>query len=192
MKAAVFLDRDGVLIEDVDLLVRPEQVCLMAGAAEALQLLARSGYDLVVVTNQTVVARGLATEREVETVNRHVADCLEQAGGPRLELFYYCPHHPKAHVPEFRIVCSCRKPQPGMLIAAASEHGIELRSSFIIGDRMTDIAAGKSAMCRAVLVQSGKHLCPPIETVDPLDRDLAPDFTCVDLSSAVTWILSNR
>lgn len=192
MKAAVFLDRDGVLIEDVDLLVRPEEVRVMAGAAEALCALTRAGYQLIVVSNQTVVARGLSTEQEVEAVNRYVADRLEQAGGPRLKFFYFCPHHPKATLPDYRIACSCRKPRPGMLVTAAADHGIDLSSSFMIGDRITDMVAGKSANCRTVLVQTGRHWCAPIETLEPLDASEAPDFVCFDLASAAKWILSSR
>lgn len=192
MKAAVFLDRDGVLVQDVDLLIRREDMRLLAGVPEALGLLKRAGYSLNVVSNQTVVARGMASEAEVSALNEHLQQMIEQAGGPRLDGWYFCPHHSKATVPAYRINCQCRKPQPGMLLRAARELDLNLSASFMVGDRITDIIAGSAAGCNTILVQTGKHLERPIETAEPLDMSILPDYVCADLSAAVQWILGIR
>ena len=189
LRPAVFVDRDGVLIQDNGFVIHDDQIVLLDGVPEALCSLEASGMALVVVTNQAAVARGLIGEEELVRINKAVADRIEQAGGPRLDAFYYCPHHPDADLVEYRVVCSCRKPRPGMLRRAAEEHGLDLRASFLVGDRMSDIAAGAAAGCRTVLVTCGRHDAPPIVTVDPL-ADCRPDHRCADLRTASTWILS--
>jgi len=157
-----------------------------------VKLLRASGFQLIVVSNQAVVARGLATEPEVELINRRIGELIEQAGGPRIDAFYYCPHHPKATLPAYRKVCDCRKPEPGMLLRAAREHGIDLKRSFMVGDRMTDIIAGAKAGARTVLIQTGQHTAPPIETAEPLDPSIKADHVCGSLAEASDWILSNK
>lgn len=186
---AVFLDRDGVLIEDNGLLIRAEEIRLFDDAPSALALFKSTGFLLIVVTNQTVVSRGLASEEEVAELNRAVRDSIVKAGGPLLDAFYVCPHHPNATLERYRKLCDCRKPRPGMLFQAAREWDIDLGSSFMIGDRITDIAAGASAGCRTILLRTGAHLVPPIETVEPLDPELAPNFACDTLTEAAEWIL---
>lgn len=190
--AAVFLDRDGVLIEDVDLLTSPGEIRVLDGVPLALRSLEQAGFRLIVISNQTVVARGLATEADVCAMNTEVERHLIGAGGPHLDGFYFCPHHPKATLPAYRVACECRKPRPGLLVQAAREHDLGLKSSFVVGDRGSDIVAGARAGCRTVLVQTGKHREPPIETVDPVDGSVQPDHVCADLPEAATWILSAR
>ena len=187
---AVFLDRDGVLIEDVDLLTQTAQVRPLPGVAAALQRLKAAGFLLIVVSNQTVVARGLSTEREVEEINREVARRLAEQGAPPLDAFYFCPHHPKATLVAYRKDCDCRKPRPGMLRQAAADFNIVLSASFMVGDRITDVAAGAAAGCRTVLTQTGQHATPAIETSEPLDPSLRPDWTCANLTAAAEWILA--
>lgn len=188
-RAAVFLDRDGVLIEDRDLLVDSAQIRVLEGVPEALNRLRAAGFRLVVVTNQPVVARGLITERELDAIHARMQELLEQAGSPPLDAIYSCPHHPNATLPEYRVACDCRKPRPGMLRSAASEHGLDLGASFLVGDRLTDVAAGARAGCRTVLVTSRHTYSPPIVTPDPLDDLPQPDFVCANLAAAVDWIL---
>jgi D-glycero-D-manno-heptose 1,7-bisphosphate phosphatase len=188
MSAAVFLDRDGVLVRDVDLLSRIDDVYVLEGVPQALDLLHRVGFRLVVVSNQTVVARGLASEAEVHALHCHLQELLEQAGGPRLDGWYFCPHHPKATLIQYREVCQCRKPRPGLIHQAARGLGLDLRASFMVGDRITDIIAGARAGTRTVLVQTGKHLDPPIEMSEPLEAAIQPDHTCMDLREAAQWI----
>lgn len=189
---AVFLDRDGVLIEDVDWLTRPGQIRILPGVPQALRRLAGAGFRLVVVTNQPIIARGLLAEAELEVLHAAIAAQLAGAGAPPLDRFYYCPHHPRATLPAYRVNCECRKPRPGLLLRAAEELGLNLRASFMIGDRMSDIAAGAAAGCRAVLVQTGKHREPPIQTAEPPDPLLKPDWTCADLSAAAQWVLNHQ
>jgi len=192
MNAAIFLDRDGVLIEDVHLLTNPGQVRFLEGVPQALRSLQEAGFRLIVISNQTVVARGLVTEQEVYAINAEMEHLLEQAGGPRLDGFYFCPHHPNATLPAYRTACECRKPRPGLLLRAAREHNLNLGASFVVGDRITDIIAGARAGCRTVLIQTGKHLAPPIETVEPLDNSVQPDYICANLNAAARWILEVR
>lgn len=188
---AIFLDRDGVLIDDVDLLTRPDQIRILEGVPEALRRLAEAGFKLIVVSNQSVVARGLLTEPEVENLNRTVEARLLAAGAPALDAFYYCPHHPNAAAPEYRLICECRKPQPGLLRRAERDFGIDLPRSFMVGDRLTDIEAGQRAGCRTVWVQTGKHTAPRIQTAEPLGmkEPIQPDYTCPGLKRAAQWIL---
>lgn len=188
---AVFLDRDGVLIEDVDLLTRADQLRLLPGVPEALCALSDAGFKLIVVSNQPVVARGLITEADVEQIHSELQQRLLAAGSPAVERFYFCPHHPNATLPEYRIVCDCRKPRPGMFLQAAREREIDLRSSFAVGDRITDIIAGAKAGCRTILVQTGKHQDKPIETSGPLDVSVRPNHTCANLPAAARWLLKH-
>ena len=186
---AVFLDRDGVLIEDVHLLSTPESICVRDDAPQALVKIRNAGFRLIVVSNQTVVARGILTEPEMKLLHRQVEEALQDNGAPALDGFYYCPHHPRATVQDYRVDCDCRKPRAGLLLRAAAEHDIHPVRSFMIGDRITDIIAGSSAGCRTVLVETGQHLAPPIETSAPIDNSILPDHTCANLAEAAQWIL---
>lgn len=190
-KKAVFLDRDGVIIKDVHLLTRPSELFILKGVPESLASLKAKNYLLLVVTNQPVVARGLIDEEQVRKTNDALASLIRKQSGPALDDFYYCPHHPNATLERYRKICDCRKPNPGMLLEAAKEWNIDLNRSFMIGDRITDIIAGSKAGCKTVLVETGAHLAPPIETVGPLDLSIKPDYTCADLTGAAKWILEN-
>jgi D-glycero-D-manno-heptose 1,7-bisphosphate phosphatase len=186
---AVFLDRDGVLIHDVHLLTRCDQVELYACAAQAIHDLHGAGFIVVVVTNQTVVARGLASEQEVKQVHAWIQELLHKVEGAQVDRFYFCPHHPNASLPAYRMECSCRKPSPGMLHRAACDLSIDLQSSWMVGDRISDIIAGSRAGCRTILVETGKHTDPPIESKDLDVTGISADFCCADLIAAVKMIL---
>ncbi len=188
---AVFLDRDGVLIEDRGGLVASAAISVLPGVAGALVRLSRAGFDLVVVTNQPIIARGLATEEGVSRVNDAVSELLLALGGAPIRRFYVCPHHPNADLAEYRLACDCRKPRPGLVLRAAAELGLDLGRSYMVGDRMSDVAAGARAGCRTILVRTGDtHLAPPIETPDPVEPDLVADHVVDDLAAAAHWILS--
>lgn len=189
LQSAVFMDRDGVLIEDIHLLTQPFEVGLFGGVPWAIRSLKSAGYKVVVVSNQTVVARGLATEHDVHKVHEWIQHLLVEAGGERIDAFYFCPHHPHATLPQYRIACECRKPRPGLLLRAASKLEIDLHSSYMIGDRITDIIAGQRAGCTTILVKSGRHLDPPIETPDSVDLSCQPNYECDDIRQAAEWIL---
>jgi len=186
----VFLDRDGVLVDDRGFLLRAEQIRLLAGVPAALGRLKAAGMFLAAVSNQAAVARGLLDEGRLAELNGLIVERIAALGGPRLDAVYCCPHHPQADLPEYRVACACRKPRPGMILRAAAEHGLDLGASFLVGDRMTDIAAGAAAGCRTVLVACGRHDAPPIVTLDPIDPACRPDHVCRDLEEASAWILA--
>ena len=151
---AIFLDRDGALIEEVHYLSQVEQVQLLTNVVEGLRLLERSGFALVVVTNQAGVARGYFPETQVDVIHRHLEDELARHG-ISITAWKYCPHHPTEGEGAYRLDCSCRKPAPGMLLEAARELNLDLPRSFMIGDKRSDLEAGSRAGCRSVLVRTG-------------------------------------
>jgi D-glycero-D-manno-heptose 1,7-bisphosphate phosphatase len=188
-RAAVFLDRDGVLNKEVSPASAPRRLTMFGWVPGALRLLAARDFELVVVSNQTVVARGLLTPEEMEALNRRLFADIATHGGPRLDHFYYCPHHPSATLSAYRCACDCRKPRPGLLTRAARRLKIDLAGSFMIGDRISDVMAGAAAGCRTILVESGAHRDPPIEGAEGLAPP-APDFQCPTLREAAEWLTS--
>jgi len=165
-KAAVFLDRDGVLIEEVGYLSKVGQVRLIAGATEAVAALNRLGVTVVVVTNQSGVARGYFPEERVGEVHRSL-DALLAMRGARVDRYYYCPHHPEAEVERYRLRCECRKPRPGLLLRAAAELGVDLARSHLVGDKASDLAAGGAAGCKCILVRTGYGTLVDVTAPDP-------------------------
>ena len=191
VKKAIFLDRDGVLVEDVHLLARFEHIRVLDGVATSLSTLRSLGYLLIVVSNQPIVARGIIEESDVIAIQREVERLISLKNGPRIDAFYYCPHHPEATRPQYRADCECRKPRPGMIQQASDEHCIDLARSIMIGDRITDIIAGQRAGCRSILLQTGRHLDPPIQTSEPINPNITADFVCTGLTEAAAWISKN-
>jgi D-glycero-D-manno-heptose 1,7-bisphosphate phosphatase len=177
------------LIRDVGLLTREEDIHVYKDVPIALKQLKENGYCLIVVSNQAVVARGLLTETEMWSLNQQVNKAIVKAGGPDPDAFYYCPHHPNATLDAYRLDCDCRKPRPGMILQAAREHNIDLNTSFLVGDRITDIIAGYHAGCRTILVQSWQHKSPPIQTTESIDLSIQPDYTCMRFKQAAKWML---
>jgi D-glycero-D-manno-heptose 1,7-bisphosphate phosphatase len=185
-RPALFLDRDGVIVEDVSVVVDPAALRLLEGVTEAIVCAKQTGLVVVVVTNQPIVARGLATEDDVLSVHRAL-DALLRPRGAGVDAFFFCPHHPRATVERYRIACHCRKPRPGMLRRAASELNLDLRASVMVGDRISDVEAGARAGCRTILVETGMHLAPAIESLDG-DMTATPDFVARNLGEAVAWM----
>lgn|SRR5487761_1146945 len=179
---AIFLDKDGTLLEDVPYNVEPRLMRLSPGAGEAVRLLAPH-YRLIVVSNQSGVAHGFFAESALRSVESRLRQLLADHGAT-LSAFYYCPHHPQGQVAAYRRRCDCRKPQPGMLLRAAAEHGIDLRGSWMVGDILDDIEAGRRAGCRTLLVDNGG------ETEWRLGDDRGPDFTTRNLFAAAECILA--
>jgi D-glycero-D-manno-heptose 1,7-bisphosphate phosphatase len=153
MRRAVFLDRDGTINQEREYLHRMEDFSFIPGAPRAIRLLNRAGFLVVVVTNQSGVARGYYGEEDVEALHGFISRALAGLGG-RVDSWLYCPHHPEGRG-AYAVSCSCRKPLPGMLLDAAERLGIDLASSFMIGDKLTDVEAGLAAGCRPILVRSG-------------------------------------
>ena len=178
--SAVFLDRDGVINEEVGLLYRTDQLRLIAGSAEAIRKLNALDLPVIVVTNQSVVAHGLCSEEALAGIHEELRRQLAKSGAS-LSAIYYCPHHKDAEVAEYRRTCDDRKPGIGMLQAAAADFGLDLRNCVLIGDRRGDIEAGKAAGCLTILVETG--FATPISC-----HPAVPDQVCRDLAGAVDFI----
>ncbi len=182
-RPAVFLDRDGTIVREVEYLREPSQLRLLPGAAAAIRRLNEAGIPVVVVTNQSGIARGMFTEDDLQAVHDELRRRLA-ARGARLDAVYYCPHHPEATVKEYRKRCRCRKPAPGLLLRAARELDLDLKRSFAVGDSARDAEAGRRAGCRTVLVRTGYGA----ETEKECGQTCA-DAIVDDLSAAVDWVL---
>ena len=180
---AVFLDKDGTLVENVPYNVDPRLMRLTRRAAAGLRRLAEAGYRLVVVTNQSGVGRGLFAETALSAVQRRLDELILECGAV-MAGFYYCPHHPEAVVEAYRGECECRKPSPGMLLRAARELHLDLERSWLVGDILDDISAGRRALCRTVLLDNGH------ETEWNLSAERRPDFYACDLAEAANCILA--
>lgn len=159
-RPAIFLDRDGVITKEVDLLCKPEQLELIPGAADAIKLINQKGWMAIVVTNQPVIARNLCSIEELEFIHAKL-ETMIGAERAYLNAIYYCPHHPDAGYPEerkeYKIKCNCRKPAPGMLLKAAEDWNIDLANSYMIGDRQSDVKAGEAAGCKeSILIEMNK------------------------------------
>jgi D-glycero-D-manno-heptose 1,7-bisphosphate phosphatase len=186
---AIFLDRDGTIIEDLGYLGDPKQIRVIPGAVDAIRALRDAGFRLVLVTNQAGVARGLITEADVRQVNGGLERLLQDAG-IRLDGVYYCPHHPDHGPPEYRRDCDCRKPKPGMIHQAARDLQLDPSRSVIIGDHVSDMALAQSFPgMRAILLLTGHGQ----DQTAKIERGEAapPDHIAADLPAAVRWLLSN-
>jgi D-glycero-D-manno-heptose 1,7-bisphosphate phosphatase len=182
LKPAIFLDRDGVVIEDSHYLGDATRIRLVPGSAKAIAALNRAGWAVVVVTNQSGVARGLFSLDSVGRVHDSLATMLAEHGS-HVDAIQFCPHHPEAKLAEFRQDCDCRKPRPGMLRRAARELDLDLAASWMIGDRASDLEAGAAAGCRTVLVRTGYGTTVDVST---LDRDsLHLNLVAANLAEAV-------
>ncbi len=169
---ALFLDRDGTLVHPRHYPRRPEELRLYEGIGVALAGLQARGWQLVVITNQAGLARGLFTEDDLAQMHAHLAQTLGR-DGVRLDGVYYCPHHPDGAVPQLAVRCDCRKPAPGLLQRAAAELSLDLASSWFVGDILDDVEAGLRAGCRTILVDLGTERAPtqPLRQPSYVARD---------------------
>lgn len=179
-RRAVFLDRDGTINVEVQYLHRRDDLQLIPGAAQAIRMLNDAGYLVIVVTNQAGIARGYYDEVTVQTLHEHLTAALAEHGA-HLDAIYLCPHHP-----DFTGPCACRKPEPGMLRQAAAELEIDLRQSWLVGDTISDIGAGRAAGCRTILVRTGYGL--QVEA-DVSRQKARPDAIVDDVGAAVQYIV---
>jgi D-glycero-D-manno-heptose 1,7-bisphosphate phosphatase len=196
MRRAVFLDRDGTLIQERHFLRREEDVALMPGSASALRMLAGCGLALVVVSNQSGLARGLISPAELALVHARLAVLLDEAG-LALDGLYYCPHHPEGSVPALSRVCDCRKPAPGLIQRAASELGLALEGSWVVGDKVEDMELAAAMDLRGLLVRTGygrasERALPPgraeavVEDILAAARHIAAAEGCLTPSGSET------
>lgn len=180
---AIFLDRDGTLIEDPGYLNHPEQVKLLEGVAEALIELRAMGYMLIVVTNQSAVARGIVSEKVLGEIHNRLRQLLAERGA-YLDQIYYCPYHPDGVIPKYRKESELRKPNPGMLLAAGEDMDIDLSQSWKIGDSSSDIEAGLRAGCKTILVNRLSRYATTYGKPD----EAKPDYKSVNMKEAVNII----
>lgn len=206
-RAAVFLDRDGTINEEVGYLDHPERLTLIPGAAEAIRLINASGMKAVVVTNQSGIARGIFDEAVVGAIHTRLRELLLAEGG-FLDGIYFCPHHPTEGRGRYLLNCDCRKPAPGMLIRAAAELNLDPASSYMVGDTLKDIETGERIGVRGVLVRTGYGAEAAAELgsrEEPLRKIqgkaahsgeetqiVRPAHIAGDLLAAVRWLLKDR
>ncbi len=185
---AVFLDRDNTIIANDGYLGDPTKVRLLPGAAAAIASMRRLGYRIIVVSNQSGVARGMFDETAVEAVNQEMIRQLREQAGAHVDASYYCPFHPEAVVPEYKVDHDWRKPKPGMLKAAAADFDLDLGRCWMVGDMQRDIAAGSAVNCRTILLGDPDH--PPAPAAD--EPIVTPHFIVRSLADAARIIVREQ
>lgn len=186
--AAVFLDRDGTIVEEMGYLDSLEKLILFPRTAEAIKTINESGMRAVVITNQSGVARGYFKEDFVRTAHRHIEKMLREKGAV-IDGFYYCPHHPTEGKGKYLTACTCRKPEPGMLIRAAEEMDIDLTRSYVVGDMMKDISSADKIGAKGILVRTGYGSETEKEIIG---QKIKPAYIAEDILAAVNWIIEDR
>ena len=187
-RPAVFFDRDGTLNEEVEFVSAPEQLRLIPGAGRAVRAVNESGFLALVISNQSGIARGLFTEADLIPIHAKFEQDLAASGG-RIDRIYYCPHHPTAGIPPYRVECDCRKPRTGMLLQAERELDADLGNSYVIGDRIVDVLAGRNAGAKGILVLTGYGATSVEEC---RDRGIVPDHVAPSVEEAVKFILNEH
>ncbi len=182
MERAVFLDRDGVIIQDVGYLDECDKIKFLPRVRKAIKLLNRSGFKVIVITNQAGVARGYFTEETVKEINEYIHESLAEQGAS-IDMIYYCPHHIEGTIEEYKKECYCRKPEPGMIEEAVRAFGIDLENSFVIGDKISDIEAGRRTGCKTILL-AGEKILKSGDEMTVISDHIAPD-----LYEAVKWLV---
>lgn len=190
LSPAVFLDRDGTITPEVGYVLHPCKLTLLPGAADAVKRLRNAGFKVIVITNQSAVARGMMDIDLLEAVNRNLGYLLRDEG-TALDGLYYCPHHPTEGTGEFTRVCDCRKPAPGMVLKAAGEHDIDLSRSFIVGDKISDISMAPALGAKGILVKTGYGGNEPGASARNDSSSFEPDHIADDISAAADWILNH-
>lgn len=188
-EGAVFLDRDGTITEEVGYVDDLVKFRLMEHSGQAIRLLNAQGLKVIVVTNQSGVARGFYPESHVRTVNQRLGELLS-AEGARLDGIYYCPHHPTEGQGAYTHPCDCRKPEPGLLYEAVKEHGVQLSRSFVVGDKLSDMALAHRVGSKGVLVLTGYGREELARGQGPEENQAKPDFVAEDLLKAARWIIA--
>ncbi len=186
LKPAVFLDRDGTIIEEVNYLKNKEDLKLIQGVAESLKKLNKLNFLTILVTNQSGVARGYYDEKNVSIINNELNKILKKENAI-LDSIYYCPHHPKGTVEEYAKQCNCRKPATGMIDSAIKNFkNIDIKNSYVIGDKFIDVELAHNAGCKGILVKTGHG----IEEIEK-NKNKTADYIAQDITDAVNWIENN-
>lgn len=186
MRAAVFLDRDGTLIEDVGYLHRLDQMALFPWTIDSVRALNRAGLPVVVITNQSGIARGMFDEAFVEETHRLLSARLA-AGGARVDAYYYCPHHPAGTVEAYTRQCDCRKPARGMVDRAARDLGLDPSRSFVVGDTWLDVGVARAVGARGIMVRTGGGAFHEGRG----SKETSADAVVDNLAAAASWILTS-
>jgi D-glycero-D-manno-heptose 1,7-bisphosphate phosphatase len=185
---AVFLDRDGTLNEEAGYLNHPDRLKLNEGAPEAVALLNRHGLKTIVVSNQSGVARAYFPEELLIRIHEKLHALLAERGA-RLDAIYYCPHHPDVGDPPYRQDCECRKPKLGMIRKAEREFSVDLRRSYVVGDKLSDVQFGKNAGCKTILVLTGYGKGEWEHNRGRIEEE--PEYVASDLLDAARWIVND-
>jgi D-glycero-D-manno-heptose 1,7-bisphosphate phosphatase len=185
-RAAVFLDRDGVVIEEVSYLASMSHLALFPWTADSIRALNRAGLPVIVVTNQSGIARGLFDEAFLGEVHREISARLA-VGGARIDAYYYCPHHPDGSVAGYARTCDCRKPRPGLIDRAARDLDLDPARSVVVGDKWSDVELAHAAGARGVLVRTGHGADEQARWRDGKGADAVVD----NLAAAASWIIAN-
>ena len=186
-RPAVFLDRDGTINEQMGYINHTCRFQLLPGAAEAIKKLNDANIPVVVVSNQSGLARGYFPEALLVAVHEKMNKLLAEAGA-HVDGIYYCPHHPEAKEERFRASCNCRKPKPGLVLQASEEMGLDPKRSYVVGDRWSDIKTAANCGATSILVRTGYGRGDE-QYIGP-HQEIQPDFKADDLLEAVDWILS--
>jgi len=185
VKRAVFLDRDGTMIEEVGYLDALSQVAFFPWTVDAIRTFNRAGLAVVVVTNQSGIARGKITDAFVAETHHHM-DAVLAAGGARVDAYYYCPHHPDGRIAQYARRCDCRKPGRGMIDQAATDLSLDPTRSFVVGDKWLDVQLGRAVGARAILVRTGNGAAEESQPLEGVTADVVVD----NLAAAAEWIES--
>lgn len=185
MERAVFLDRDGTIIEDTGYIHLRSKIKFLPRVSQAIKLLNKNGAKVIIITNQSGVARGYFTEETVKEINSYIQESLAKQGA-FINKMYYCPHHVEGIIEEYTRECYCRKPNPGMIEKAAYEFNLDLKNSFVVGDKISDMEAGYRAGCQTILLEDTGSLNKREEAA------LIPDLHIVtDLFEAAEWVIKS-
>lgn len=186
MKPAIFLDRDGTMIEDAGYLTRAEDIAFFPWTVDAIRALNRAGFVIVVVTNQSAIARGVLTEPGLAEIHARMDQTLN-AGGASITAYYYCPHHPDGPVAAYAATCGCRKPARGLVDRAVRDLGLDPARSFVVGDKWVDVGLARAVGAGAVMVRTGYGAAEEARPSPGLDADAVVD----NLAAAASWVLQN-
>ncbi|MGI8951301.1 MAG: D-glycero-alpha-D-manno-heptose-1,7-bisphosphate 7-phosphatase [Chitinophagaceae bacterium] len=185
LNKAIFIDKDGTLINDVPYNVNPQLITISNNVIEGLKLLKDQNFLFIVISNQSGVVRGFFKQKDLEKVNKKISELLK-AHNVFIDAFYYCPHHPEGKIKKYAVNCDCRKPAPGLILKAANDFNINLTSSWMIGDILNDIEAGNSAGCKTILINNGN------ETEWLLNEKRKPFFISQHFKQAAEIIISEQ